>query len=54
MSTPQQTPVHISLKTPKPLSEAQKFTKAIGEIVKTGGSSKPKLQEPDPFDGSDS
>src|SRR5882672_3375508 len=54
MSTPQQTPVHISLETPKPLSEAQKFTKAIGEIVKTGSSSKPKIQEPDPFDGSDS
>src|SRR5882672_9566626 len=54
MSTPQQTPVHISLETPKPLSEAQKFTKAIGELVKTGGSSKPKLWEPDPFDGFDS
>src|SRR5882672_5207478 len=54
MSTPQQTPVHISLKTPKPLSKAQKFTKAIGELVKTGGSSKPKLREPDPFYGSNS
>src|SRR5467141_4521522 len=54
MSTPQQAPVHISLETPKPLSEAQKFAKAIGEIVKTGSPSKPKLQEPDPFDGSDS
>src|SRR5467141_2011804 len=54
MSTPQQTPVHISLETPKPLSEVQKFTKAIGEIVKTGNPSKPKLREPDTFDGSDS
>src|SRR5882672_5399120 len=54
MSTLQQTPVHISLKTPEPLSEAQKFVKAIGELVKTGISSKPKLREPDPFDGSDS
>src|SRR6266850_2107832 len=54
MSTPQQTPVHISLKTPEPLSEVQKFAKAIGDIVKTGGPSKPKLREPDTFDGSDS
>src|SRR5882672_6650096 len=54
MSTLQQTPVYISLETPEPLSEAQKFAKAIGEIVKTGSSSKPKLWEPDPFDGSDS
>src|SRR5467141_195270 len=54
MSTPQQTPVHISLETPEPLSEVQKFAKAIGEIVKTGSPSKPKLREPDTFDGSDS
>src|SRR5882672_11486483 len=54
MSTLQQTPVHISLEIPEPLSEAQKFVKAIGELVKTGGSSKPKLWEPDPFDGFDS
>src|SRR5467141_2324075 len=54
MSTPQHTPVHISLETPKPLSEVQKFVKAIGEIVKTGSPSKPKLWEPDTFDGSDS
>src|SRR5882672_11792463 len=54
MSTPQHTPVHISLETPEPLSEAQKFMKAIGEIVKTGSSSKPKLREPDPFNGSNS
>src|SRR5882672_8818182 len=54
MSTLQHTPIHLSLKTPEPLSKAQKFTKAIGEIVKTGSSSKPKLREPDPFDGSDS
>jgi len=54
MSTPQQTPVHISLETPEPLSEVQKFAKAIGDIVKTGGPSKPKLREPDTFDGSDS
>src|SRR5882672_3838457 len=54
MSTLQQTPVHISLETPELLSEAQKFAKTIGELVKTGGSSKPKLREPDPFDGSDS
>src|SRR5882672_9816923 len=53
MSTLQQTPVHISLETPEPLSEAQKFAKAIGELMKTGGSSKPKLREPDPFNGSD-
>src|SRR5467141_846592 len=53
MSTPQQTPVHISLDTPEPLSEVQKFAKAIGDIVKTGGSSKPKLREPDTFNGSD-
>src|SRR5467141_5009012 len=54
MSTPQQTPVHISLETPEPLSEVQKFTKAIRDIVKTGSPSKPKLQEPDTFDSSDS
>ena len=54
MSTPQQTPVHISLETPEPLSEAQKFAKGIGELMNTGGSSKPKLREPDTFDGSDS
>src|SRR5882672_2623548 len=54
MSTLQQTPVPISLETPEPLSEVQKFTKAIGEIVKTGSPSKPKLWEPDTFDGSDS
>src|SRR5467141_2764921 len=54
MSTSQQTPVHISLKTPEPLSEVQKFAKAIGDIVKTGSPSKPKLREPDTFDGSDS
>src|SRR5467141_4604525 len=54
MSTLQQTPVHISLETPEPLSEVQKFAKAIGEIVKTGSPSKPKLREPDTFDGSDS
>src|SRR5882672_1636616 len=53
MSTPQQTPVHISLETPEPLSEVQKFAKAIGDIVKTGGPSKPKLRKPDTFDGSD-
>src|SRR5467141_4268461 len=52
MSTLQQTPIHISLETPEPLSEAQKFSKAIGELVKTDGSSKPKLWEPDPFNGS--
>src|SRR5882672_1621279 len=54
MSTPQQTPVHISLETPEPLSKVQKFAKAIGEIVKTGSPSKPNLREPDTFDGSDS
>src|SRR5882672_6212775 len=54
MSTPQQTPIHISFETPEPLSEVQKFAKAIGEIVKTGSPSKPKLREPDTFDGSDS
>src|SRR6267142_2593733 len=53
MSTPQQTPVQISLETPKPLSEVQKFAKAIGEIGKTGSPSKPKLWEPDTFNGSD-
>src|SRR5467141_4513637 len=54
MSTPQQTPVHISLKTPEPLSEVQKFAKAIGDIVKNGSPSKHKLREPDTFNGSDS
>src|SRR5467141_1032219 len=54
MSTPQQTPVPISLENPKPLSEVQKFAKAIREIVKTGSPSKPKLQEPDTFNGSNS
>jgi len=54
MSTPQQTQVPISLETPEPLSKVQKFAKAIGEIVKTGSPSKPKLREPDTFDGSDS
>jgi len=35
-------------------SEAQEFAEAIGKLVKLGNPAKPKLREPDPFDGSDS
>src|SRR5882672_3911756 len=55
MSTSQPTPAHVDLEDDdKSLSETQQFVKAVGELMKTGGLSKPKLQEPDPFDGSDS
>src|SRR5882672_12002370 len=55
MSTSQHTPAHISLKDDDEfLSKGQQFVKAVGKILETGGSSKPKLQEPDPFNGSDS
>src|SRR5882724_3553644 len=35
-------------------AEATAFTEAIGKVLRTNNSSNPKLQEPDPFDGSDS
>jgi len=35
-------------------AEATAFAEAIGKVLKTNNSSKPKLQEPDPFDSSDS
>ena len=58
MSTAQPASAHIDPndnETPdKLLSETQQFVKAVGELIKTGGSSKPKIWEPDPFDGSDS
>src|SRR5882724_7395559 len=34
--------------------EASAFIKAVGMIIGNDSGSKPKLQEPDPFDGSDS
>src|SRR5882724_3184269 len=42
--------------TTNPNTEAETFTKAIDKIIKAnyGSASKPKLHEPDPFDGSDS
>ena len=48
--TPYETPGTTDLN-----AEATAFTKAIDKIVKANYfHSKPKLQEPDPFDGSDS
>jgi len=48
--TPDETPG-----TTGPNAEANAFAKAINKIVKANySSSKPKLWEPDPFDGSDS
>src|SRR5882724_11939609 len=35
-------------------AEATTFAEAIGKVLKTNNSSKPELQEPDPFDSSDS
>src|SRR5882724_11725620 len=35
-------------------AEATAFAEAIGKVLRTNNSSKPKLQEPDPFDSSDS
>src|SRR5882724_9216348 len=35
-------------------AEATAFTEAISKVLKTNNSSKPKLWEPDPFDGSNS
>ena len=35
-------------------AKATVFTEAIGKFLRMNNSSKPKLQEPDPFDGSDS
>src|SRR5882724_3496253 len=35
-------------------AKATTFTEAIGKALRTNNSSKPKLQEPDPFDGSKS
>src|SRR5882724_8756230 len=35
-------------------AEATAFAEAIGKVLKTNSSSKAKLREPDPFDGSDS
>src|SRR5882724_8674462 len=35
-------------------AEATVFTEAIGKVLRTNNSSKPKLWEPDPFNGSDS
>src|SRR5882672_5350309 len=56
MSTAKPSSAHIyPNETPdKSLSKAQYFMKAIDKLVKSSGSSKPKLWEPDPFDGSNS
>jgi len=35
-------------------AEATAFTEAISKVLKTNNSSKPKIWEPDPFNGSDS
>ena len=35
-------------------AKATTFAEAIGKVLKTNNSSKPKLREPDPFNGSDS
>jgi len=35
-------------------AEAMVFTEAIGKVLRTNNSSKPKLWEPDPFNGSNS
>src|SRR5882724_9684246 len=35
-------------------AEATVFTEAIGKVLRTNNSSKPKLREPDPFNSSDS
>src|SRR5882724_1173561 len=35
-------------------AEAMVFAEAIGKVLRTNNSSKPKLREPDPFDGSNS
>src|SRR5882724_2650360 len=35
-------------------AKATTFTEAISKVLKTNNSSKPKIQEPDPFDGSNS
>src|SRR5882724_360313 len=35
-------------------AEANTFTEAIGKVLNSNNSSKPKLWEPDPFDGSNS
>src|SRR5882724_11009097 len=35
-------------------AEATAFTEAIGKVLRTNTSSKPKLREPDPFDSSNS
>src|SRR5882724_10077342 len=35
-------------------AKATAFTEAIGKVLRTNNSSKPKLREPDPFNGSDS
>src|SRR5882724_6096308 len=46
-----------TLGTTNPNQEAEAFTKAIDKIVKANygsSKSKPKLREPDPFDGSNS
>src|SRR5882672_9697094 len=55
---PTPTSAHIDLEdneTPnESFSEAQKFAKAIDKLVKIGSLSKPKLWEPDPFNGFDS
>ena len=54
MSTAQPTSTHVNLEDDdKSLYETQQFVKAVGKLIKTGGSSKPNLWEPDPFDGSD-
>src|SRR5882672_8003553 len=57
MSTSHHSSAHIdpNVETPDDTaSEAQKFAEAIGKLVKLGNSAKPKLREPDPFNGSDS
>src|SRR5882672_1741106 len=57
MSTSHHSSAHIdpNVETPdNTASEAQQFAEAIGKLVKLSNPAKPKLREPDPFNGSDS
>src|SRR5882724_677211 len=54
--TPANMSTHLDDGTPASNSreaEATIFAEAIGKVLKSNNSSKPKLQEPDPFDSSD-
>src|SRR5882672_7458530 len=57
MSTLHHSSMHIDpdVETPDDTaSKAQQFAEAMGKLVKLGNSAKPKLREPDTFDGSNS